>query len=83
MVDDMDTNNNSITEEKSNNVSGTQPIFAKPFLDISKVEDTSKECVARARKLSAKALKLYEENLDHNNKVNFKNSHPNTFDPTF
>jgi len=61
-----------------------QTIFVKPFLDILKVEDTTKQCVAtRARKLSTKAPKRYKENFDHKSKVNFKNSHPIASNPIF
>jgi len=37
MLDVMDTNNNS-SLEKQNNIFGTHPIFAKPFLGSSKIE---------------------------------------------
>lgn len=71
----MDTNTNS-TPKKSNSVSKIIVIFAKPFLNISKVilkvENTTKECVVtKPVTLSIKALKRYEEKLNNKSKINF------------
>lgn len=69
-ANDMDTNTNS-TLDMSNNVSGTQTIVVEPFLDISKVEHTTKEFIpTRARALSIKYPKRYVENPGHKCKVN-------------
>jgi len=67
-------------------------IFAIPFVDILKVKDTSKECVATTpRSLYAKACveeynlvkKRYKKKPYHMCKVYFKNSHPIASSPTF
>jgi len=52
-----DINNNSISENQ--NIFGTQTVFAKPFLDVSKIEVFSRQNFRRWQEHESNLLDMY------------------------